>query len=153
MVDFINFDKGNSDWQNHFSMKFYKKVILSIIFNSLVFWFLSENFNEMISSFLGFGGTFEIIGSWESFVFLAILFCLLNWFIKPLINLITIPIRFITIGLFTFVINAFMLYALELGVNFLQFFDTQLVIVGWGTYIIVGLILSAANAVIHWFED
>lgn len=122
-----------------------------MVFNALVFWFLSENFNEMVSFF--FHGKFDVIGTWKSFAFLSALFVFLNWFIKPLINLITLPVRFITVGLFTFVINAFMLYLLELGVGFLQIFDTKLVIVGWGTYLIVGVILSAANGIIHWFED
>lgn len=132
-------------------MKIYKKIILSIVFNALVFWFLHENFNTFVEPFLG--GKFNIIGDWKSFTFLSILFVFLNWFVKPLVNLITLPVRFITVGLFTFVVNAFMLYMLELGVGFLQMFDTELVIIGWGTYIIVGLILSIANGIIHWFED
>lgn len=134
-------------------MKIYKKIILSIVFNSVFFWFLNKNFNEFASSSLGFGGTFEIIGTWKSFLFLATLFCALNWFIKPLVNLVTLPIRFITIGMFAFVINAFMLYLLEIGVGFFQVFGAKMVIVGWGTYLIVGGILSTANGIIHWFED
>jgi putative membrane protein len=132
-------------------MSFYKKFILSTIMNAIIFRYLSINFHEIINPFSG--GEFEIIGNWKSFVFLAVLFGLLNGILKPLIKIITFPIQFITIGLFGFIVNAFMLYLLELSVNFLQFFDTKLIIVGSGTYLIVGFTLSAVNGVIHWFED
>ena len=132
-------------------MSFFKKIIFSVIINSLVFWFLNEHFNEWIKPF--FEGQFEVSGGTISFVFLAILFGLLNSTIKPILKIITIPIRLLTVGLFGFVINAFMLLLLEIGVNFLQLFNTKLIIIGIGTYFLVGLILATINATIHLIED
>jgi uncharacterized membrane protein YvlD (DUF360 family) len=131
-------------------MKFYKKIILSIIFNSLLFWYLSENFSSLVEPH--FHGKFHIDATWISFVILAALFGFLNSFVKPLLKLITLPIRFLTVGLFGFVINAFVLLLLEKIAEFLEL-DAKFVIIGWGTYFIVGLILSVANGIIHWFED
>jgi putative membrane protein len=45
----------------------------------------------------------------EDLVIAAALFGLLNTFIKPLLLLLTLPINLLTLGLFTFVINAIML--------------------------------------------
>ncbi|MFC2048010.1 phage holin family protein [Chloroflexota bacterium] len=47
---------------------------------------------------------------WEAIVFVAIIFGLVNALIKPLVSLITCLIQVITLGLFTLVINAGMLY-------------------------------------------
>ncbi len=47
---------------------------------------------------------------WDAIVFVAIIFGLVNALIKPLVSLITCLIQVITLGLFTLVINAGMLY-------------------------------------------
>ncbi|MFC1847272.1 phage holin family protein [Chloroflexota bacterium] len=47
---------------------------------------------------------------WDAIIFVAIIFGLVNTFIKPLVSLITCLIQIITLGLFTLVINAGMLY-------------------------------------------
>ena len=41
---------------------------------------------------------------WTAFVF-AIVLALLNMFIKPILILVTLPVTFITLGLFLFVVN------------------------------------------------
>ncbi len=99
-----------------------------------------------------FHGKFHIEATWISFVILAALFGFLNSCVKPLLKLITLPIRFLTVGLFGFVINAFVLLLLEKFAEFLSL-EAEFTIIGWGTYFIVGFILSVANGIIHWFED
>ncbi len=44
-----------------------------------------------------------------SAMFVCVVLALINTFIKPLIQLITLPVTFLTLGLFSLVINAFML--------------------------------------------
>ena len=39
----------------------------------------------------------------------AVVFSLVNTFVKPIVNLMTLPLFLLTLGLITFVINAFML--------------------------------------------
>jgi putative membrane protein len=48
-------------------------------------------------------------GSWWSLVFVALVFGALNASIRPLLKLLSLPIIFLTLGLFIFVINAVML--------------------------------------------
>lgn len=60
---------------------------------------------------------------WDAILLTAIIFGLVNAFIKPLVSLITCLIQVITLGLFTLVINAGILYftawlAQMLGLNF-----------------------------------
>ena len=63
------------------------------------------------------------LDGWGAIIFVAIIFGLVNAFIKPLVSLITCLIQVITLGLFTLVINAGMLYftawlAQEFGLAF-----------------------------------
>ena len=62
-------------------------------------------------------------GSWPGLVVLALVFGIVNTFVRPVLKLFSFPITIITLGLFTFVINAFMLMltawiAAQLGIAF-----------------------------------
>ena len=48
-------------------------------------------------------------GSWWSLLFVALVFGVLNASIKPLLQLLSLPVIILTLGLFIFVINAMML--------------------------------------------
>ena len=49
------------------------------------------------------------VTDWTTIVFAAIVFTLINRLVKPIIKLLTLPINFITLGLFSVVINIGML--------------------------------------------
>ncbi|MBS4760602.1 MAG: phage holin family protein [Clostridium sp.] len=49
------------------------------------------------------------VSSFWSAMFACIIIALINTFIKPLLEIITFPINFITVGLFSLVINALLL--------------------------------------------
>lgn len=61
------------------------------------------------SNFFGF----PLTEPWQIFVLLGITLGLLNFFVKPVINAITLPLRIITLGLFGIVINMGMIYVLD----------------------------------------
>ncbi|MDD5094224.1 MAG: phage holin family protein [Dehalococcoidia bacterium] len=50
------------------------------------------------------------LDGWKAIVIAALIFGLINTFIKPLISIVTCLFQVLTLGLFTFVINAGMLY-------------------------------------------
>ena len=50
------------------------------------------------------------LDGWDAIIFVAIIFGLVNIFIRPLVSLITCLIQVISLGLFTLIINAGMLY-------------------------------------------
>ena len=49
-------------------------------------------------------------GTWTSLLLVAIVFGLLNAIVRPILKLLTCPLIVLTLGLFTFVINALMLW-------------------------------------------
>ena len=54
-----------------------------------------------------------IISSWKTLIISAIVLSLINIYLKPIIKIIMLPVNFITLGLFTLFINAFLLIFVE----------------------------------------
>lgn len=76
---------------------------------------------------------FQVDGLWYALIAAAIL-GLVNILIRPLLLLLTLPINLVTLGLFTFVINALMLL---LVANIVEGFS----ITGFGTAVWAAIIL------------
>ncbi|MBI2450429.1 MAG: phage holin family protein [Candidatus Nealsonbacteria bacterium] len=79
----------------------------------------------------------EFIGPWKTLLAAGLILGLINFFIKPIIKLITLPIRFLTLGLFGLIINIAAVWAIDI-------YFTELIIKGiipllWATLIIWGL--------------
>ena len=48
-------------------------------------------------------------GGWQGLVIVAVVFGIINAFVRPVLSFLSMPIQFVTLGLFTLVLNAFML--------------------------------------------
>ncbi len=48
-------------------------------------------------------------GAWWQFLLVALIFGLVNTFVKPILRILTLPITMVTLGLFLIVINALLL--------------------------------------------
>ena len=83
-------------------------------------------------------------GSWTSIIWLALIFGLINAFLGPLLKLLTCPLIFLTLGLFTFVINAFLLLMTS-GVA------GGLVVDGFGSALLGSLIISVVSWLLSSF--
>jgi len=87
-----------------------------------------------------------LTANWQLFILLGFILGLLNFFVKPILNVITLPLRIITLGLFGFVINMALVWALdyifrELSITlYLPLLYTTLII--WGLNVILGLFLN-----------
>ena len=55
----------------------------------------------------------NLSATWQLFILLGIILGLLNFFVKPILNVITLPLRIITLGLFGFVINMFLIWVVD----------------------------------------
>ncbi|MDW7652042.1 MAG: phage holin family protein [Bacillota bacterium] len=64
-----------------------------------------------------------------------------NTVIRPLINLLTLPINIMTVGLFTFVVNGFLLWVVA---DVVQGFDVKNIWIG----ILGALVLSLASSIL-----
>lgn len=120
--------------------KFFLKFLGRIIASLLVLYFLDRFVNGVEvkifpnSNFFGYALTER----WQIFLILSLALALINSFIKPIINFITFPLRFLTFGLFGFIINIFLLKILDW--SFLEFS-----INGFWPLIISGFVLIFVN--------
>ncbi|MEK9134991.1 MAG: phage holin family protein [Patescibacteria group bacterium] len=82
-----------------------------------------------------------IIALWQILILTGGVLGLLNFFLKPILKLVTLPLRIITLGLFTFAINMSLVWLVdiffpELEIKGLQaIFWTALIIFGLGIFL------------------
>lgn len=69
----------------------------------LILWAINTVALMALPSF--FEGKIQL-GGWQTALLAAAVLGLLNTFIKPIVSILTLPLQIITLGLFTFVINA-----------------------------------------------
>jgi putative membrane protein len=100
----------------------------------LVLWLVSA-IVLMITAYLVPGFTIKSFGSamWASLIV-----GLLNMLIRPILMFLSFPINFLTLGLFTFVINAIIL---RMAAGLLKGFDID----GWFSAIIGAVVLAVVN--------
>ncbi|MCF7836674.1 phage holin family protein [Candidatus Gracilibacteria bacterium] len=87
------------------------------------------------------------------FVLAGIVLGLLNTFVKPILKLISMPITFLTAGLFMFVVNGIVFGLLVWLVNTLDLETVKIFVFGsnvWLTYIYAAVILGIFNILTHW---
>ncbi len=111
-----------------------RHIILKIFINSAALWFADILFS---------GIRFESTGA---LVLAAIVFGLLNTFIKPFLLLFTLPINILTLGLFTFIINAIIL---EMTDAFVGSFH----LAGFGTALLASVIISLVSVFLQWILE
>jgi len=122
------------------------RLILQIIAGVLGF-FLATKFIPGIglevipgkSQFFGIGLT----TNWQILVLVGSVLGLINFFIKPVLKIITLPLRVLTLGLFGFIINMLMVWIVDILFpelviqGLLPLFWTTIII--WGMSFILGL--------------
>ncbi|MDD4135535.1 MAG: phage holin family protein [Candidatus Shapirobacteria bacterium] len=79
-----------------------------------------------------------VISGWQALVVISIVWGVLTLIIRPILILLTLPINFLTLGLFTFVINALLLMLMTKIVPGFS-------ISGFGTALLASIVLSLVN--------
>ena len=83
---------------------------------------------------------------WFSFVWLALIFGLLNALLRPVLKLLTFPLIFLTLGLFTLVINTFLFWLVGvIGTNFHIGFTVE----GFWPAFLGGLVVSLVSTILN----
>lgn len=72
--------------------------LIRLVVNAAALW-LAQRFVTGIS----------YTGGWQGLVGVAIVFGVINAFVRPVLSFLSMPIQFVTLGLFTLVLNALML--------------------------------------------
>ena len=78
-----------------------KNLITVTLINAFALFIVSNMLNGII------------IASWQTLFVSAIVLSLINIYLKPIIKIIMLPVNFLTLGLFTLFINAFLLTIVE----------------------------------------
>lgn len=92
-----------------------------------------------LAIFLLDGRGVDFTGRWTDIIWLALIFGLINAFLRPLLKLLTCPLIILTLGLFTLLINTFLFWLTGwIG----QSFNLGLSINGFWPAFLGGLIIS-----------
>ena len=82
---------------------------------------------------------------WVSVIWLALIFGLVNAFVRPLLNLLTCPLIILTLGLFTLLINTFLLWLTgQIG----TIFGIGLTMNGFWPAFLAGLVVTVVSVVL-----
>ena len=104
---------------------------------------MSLFFLKIISGILGlwlasqFITGVEFTGSWQVLLLAGFVLGLINFFIKPVLALITLPLRILTLGLFGLVINMAIIWLVD--ILFIELIIVGILPLLWTTLIIWGL--------------
>ncbi len=95
----------------------------------------------------------EFTTSWQILLLVGGCLGLVNFFIKPLLKMITLPLRILTFGLFSLVINVVMVWGIDILfpeltiVGIIPLFWTTVVI--WGVSLLLGIYQPGKKVVIE----
>jgi len=108
------------------------RLLLAIISGVLGLW-LADKFVTGV----------DFTGDWKILLLAGLILGLINFFIKPILKLITLPLRLLTLGLFGLLINIGVVWAVDI-------IFTELIITGvtpllWTTLIVWGLGILCAR--------
>ena len=123
-------NKGN--WVEPNKKEWWKELIPYAIVNSL---------SLSIACSLLDGITFSGFGS---VVFAAVLLTLVNWGLKPLVHMLSMPISVLTLGLFALFINGLFL-------GLVAFLTPGFNIASFGTAVLGSIIITVCNTIIRAF--
>lgn len=96
-----------------------RSFIMRVLINGLALWVASwilpgmdittsATTNAVTKA--GFAQGSDVLGLILAYLFIGLIFGVVNAFVRPLVSFLSLPITILTLGLFTIVINAAMLY-------------------------------------------
>ncbi len=116
----------------------FMKIIIGILITAAALWLTTAVVPGI-----------RIESSLTSFLIVAVVFGLVNVFVRPVVRLLSLPVTIITLGLFTFVINALMLMLTAWFVgNAMSIEGAGIAKLGWA--LIGSVVISIATMVLGW---
>jgi len=123
-------------------MRFIGHFLFHVVATAVLFW--------AVETYV-FPGSFAILGEGlERYAIVAVLFGVLNTFIKPLLKLAMLPVQMFTLGLAGFAVNGILLIGLSMALTMLDVSAVGIMVDHWVMYFAVGVIVGIGNTVIHW---
>lgn len=119
-------------------MRFLKRLFLAVILNIVAILFCQRLLNYLFNDFY-FQGTLEQL------IILGFILSILNLLIKPMLRLLFLPLVWVTLGIFIFVINIILLKTAS-------FLMPVLVIQSPITWLAASIIISIFNSFLYWIK-
>lgn len=107
------------------------RIVTNSVLFYLIVWLYAPEYLMTLSGLWDTVVAFGIIG---------VIFSVMNEFVKPIITLMTLPAVFLSLGLFSFVINGIIIVLTAMFVPNLH--------IGFGEAILAGIVMSLANYLI-----
>jgi putative membrane protein len=116
------------------------RILLRLLINAVAIW---------VATLLPLH--IEVTGGVLGWVIVVLLFALVNTFIRPIAQLLSLPISILTLGLFALVVNALMLMLVgALAGQYLEITGSNwLSDLGWA--FLASIVISIVSAVLGWF--
>jgi putative membrane protein len=106
-----------------------------------------------------------VAGGLRTYVLSGLVLSLLNWIVKPILNILSLPFNMVTLGLFSFFSNAILLYLLTFfvteiritsftfqGYTFAGFIAPAIHFNSFFAYIVAAALLSLFINFFHWIN-
>lgn len=106
------------------------QILVALILNALALWITAK----VVPGFT--------VGNTTSLALVAIVLGVVNTFIKPILSFVTAPLSIVTLGLFSFVVNAVVLFIVSALV------PQGLQISGWLAAILGAVVLSIVGTIL-----
>ncbi len=116
------------------------KIIVGVVLNGLALYLVTK-----------FTPDISYTGGVAFFVLSGLIIGGLNTFVKPLMKLLSFPVIVLTVGLFSFVINAIIFWLTVQAVNAISIADISVTVTDPLTYLWGALIFGIVNWVLHIF--
>lgn len=112
-------------------------ILLRLLINAAALWVATQTVTGI-----------SYTGDWRLLLAVSLVFGVLNVVVRPVLKFLTFPFFIVTLGLFTFVLNAFMLWltgatSMALGLGFQ--------VEGFGAALLGGLVVTVVSFVLSLF--
>ena len=125
-------------------MVFLLSFFLSIAINSSAIFFTEKALENI--------GTFTVEGGVLAYMLTGFIVGILNFFVKPILKIVSLPVIFVTGGLMLIVINAIILFLTKEILEILNLFDAHLVVGDIKSWLFSSAIFGIINHVLHIFN-
>jgi len=115
-----------------------KKILLGVILNALALYVVTLLFTDI-----------QYTGELKFFIIGGVIIGFLNFFVKPIMKLLSFPLVFVTGGLFMVVINTLIFWLTIKIINVIKFSGIMASVEHGLTYFLAAIVFALTNWFIH----
>ena len=125
-------------------MVFLLSFLLSISINSLAIFFTEKALENI--------GLFTVEGGVGAYMLAGLIVGILNFFVKPILKIVSLPLIFVTGGLMLIFLNTIILFATKEILEIIDIWGARLVVGDLKSWLFSSAIFGIINHVLHIFN-